>query len=144
MDVVVEIDAAAVTEALRRLTGAVEDMTPLFMEIGEGIRQGVVAGFEQGADPEGKRWEPLKYRKGRPLMDTGALRGSIIARAMASEAEIGTNLNYAVIHQFGGAAGRNLAATIPARPFFPTDVLPAAWQIGVESAVARYFERVIS
>ncbi len=32
---------------------------------------------------------------------------------------IGTNLEYAPLHQFGGKAGKNLKANIPARPFLP-------------------------
>ncbi len=53
----------------------------------------------------------------RPLLGKGILRGSMTPQVGLSYFSIGTNLIYARIHQFGGMAGRNHAAKIPARPY---------------------------
>jgi len=55
------------------------------------------------------------------LQDTGTLRGSIRSFADNDSATIGSALEYAAIHQFGGKAGRGRKVTIPARPFLPVD-----------------------
>ena len=53
------------------------------------------------------------------LQDTGTLRGSIRASPGRYSVTIGSVLEYAAIHQFGGMAGRG--KKVPARPFLPVD-----------------------
>lgn len=55
------------------------------------------------------------------LQDTGALRSSIRAHSGGDSVTIGSVLEYAAIHQFGGMAGRGKKVRIPARPFIPVD-----------------------
>lgn len=55
------------------------------------------------------------------LQDTGALRSSIRAHSDRDSVTIGSVLEYAAIHQFGGMAGRGKKVRIPARPFIPVD-----------------------
>lgn len=55
------------------------------------------------------------------LQDTGTLRGSIRASPGRYSVTIGSVLEYAAIHQFGGMAGRGKKVRIPARPFLPVD-----------------------
>ncbi|MGN0008164.1 MAG: phage virion morphogenesis protein [Desulfovibrionaceae bacterium] len=55
------------------------------------------------------------------LQDTGALRSSIRARPDRDSVTVGSVLEYAVIHQFGGMAGQGKKVHIPARPFIPVD-----------------------
>ena len=55
------------------------------------------------------------------LQDTGALRSSIRAHPDRDSVTVGSVLEYAAIHQFGGMAGRNGKVRIPARPFLPVD-----------------------
>ena len=43
--------------------------------------------------------------------------GSIHPEAHPDRAEIGTDMIYAAIHQFGGLAGRGHVVEIPARPY---------------------------
>jgi len=52
-------------------------------------------------------------------------------------AEIGSNVKYAAIHNFGGQAGRNLSVTIPKRPYFDDAVKDLEAVIGVE--LGEYF-----
>lgn len=37
-------------------------------------------GFDQGRDPYGKAWKPLKSRSGKPLLDTGRMRSAFTSR----------------------------------------------------------------
>jgi phage virion morphogenesis protein len=71
--------------------------------------------FETETGPDGKKWPPLKprtaaARAGRKvrgtdhiLRDTTRLYQSLISASDATSAQVGTNVEYAAIHQFGGA-----------------------------------------
>ncbi len=58
--------------------------------------------FRTGTDPEGAPWRKPKWRKGQPLRDTGVLLKSIHSKSSSAFAAVGTNNEYAKIHQFGG------------------------------------------
>ena len=51
------------------------------------------------------------------MRDTNRLMNSITYNAGSNEVEVGTNVEYAAIHQEGGTAGRGGGVRIPARPF---------------------------
>ena len=51
------------------------------------------------------------------MLDTGRLRNSITYRVAGEVLYVGTNVEYAGIHQFGARAGRRRNVVIPARPF---------------------------
>ena len=92
-------------ERLRRqLTGP---MTPVMAEIAALIKSSVQENFIQGGRPD--KWvESRRVKKdgGQTLVEGGRLRDSIIDHATATTAEVGTNLKYAAIHQFGGPIKR--------------------------------------
>lgn len=63
--------------------------------------------FGEQRSPDGTAWLPLRNRRPRggnlALMDTGKLRASISGRAEGTDSiVVGTNIQYAAIHQFGG------------------------------------------
>lgn len=58
-------------------------------------------GFRGSKDPYGNPWKPLKRRKGKPLDDTGRLRGSFTATPTSTGFRIGSNVTYAAPHQTG-------------------------------------------
>lgn len=92
-----------------------------------------------------QRWQPLslatlfagkksdfvtksgRYRKGfmrqskessrHILIKERILMGSLNHQETANSVEVGTNVVYAAIHNFGGQAGRGRKVKIPARPF---------------------------
>ncbi|MDX8384221.1 MAG: phage virion morphogenesis protein, partial [Ghiorsea sp.] len=66
----------------------------------------------------------------QPLSSTGALKRSITHKAYANRVEVGTDSDYAATHQFGRKITSKMfkGATIPARPFLPTNGLPKAWK----------------
>ncbi|MBN3833680.1 phage virion morphogenesis protein [Burkholderia sp. Ac-20344] len=53
------------------------------------------------------------------LQDSGQMAASVSTDHDDNSAVIGSNKEYAAIHQFGGQAGRGLKVTIPARPWLP-------------------------
>ena len=54
---------------------------------------------------------------GQILQVSGQLASSVNTYYDNDSAVIGSNLEYAAIHQLGGQAGRNKKVTIPARPY---------------------------
>lgn len=92
----------------------------------------VLVGFSRSREPMGTAWKPLLYRKGgRPLVDTGKLRGSLRARVTSDGFEISTSVPYAKHHQFGAPK-----ANVPARPFLPREgELPPSWRAAFERVI---------
>ena len=57
--------------------------------------------FANEKNEDGKRWKPLKYRKGKPLRDTSRLWNSIKWKASKFQAKVYTIIGYAKYHQNG-------------------------------------------
>lgn len=70
------------------------------------------------------------------LQDTGLLRSSITARATENSVQVGTNVSYGRVHQFGSKARH-----VPARPFLPTPSsgLPARDLARIQQILSRYY-----
>lgn len=109
--------------------------------LAETARDLVDEGFAESKAPDGTPWAPLSMRDGQPLRDTRRLQSSFTYQTNARGFELGTNVEYAAIHQFGGTitpkrakrlrfAGPNGAPVfassvrIPARPMLPKTVSP--------------------
>lgn len=74
--------------------------------------------------PQGEVWDPWsdRYAKkrhaGHSLLEgRGHLRDSIGNISSGLIASVSVHVQYGAIHQFGGKAGRDHSATIPARPY---------------------------
>lgn len=145
----IELDDAAVRQALAALQAKAANLRPVMNDLGLGLVTATQRRFERQHDPAGKAWTPLSAatilqrlggkrkaytRKGalrkrmerkpaglKILLARGHLRDSITHRAGPDFVEVGTNLVYARIHQLGGEAGRGLRTIIPARPFLGID-----------------------
>lgn len=124
----VSIDDRELRELLSGIMKRMADMTPVNREIGEVVYESVQRNFEEKRAPDGTPWKPLagstkkaRARKGRSAEDililNRILMGSIHADAYPDRAEIGTDLIYAAIHQFGGLAGRGHSVEIEAREY---------------------------
>lgn len=86
--------------ALSKLAQHVKYNVPLMRTIAGTMQSAVDQNFEAGGRPA---WLGVKGRPdGKPLIDSGALRNSIHSSWDNNEAQVGTNLKYAAIHQFGG------------------------------------------
>lgn len=127
MNVEIKIDGLNEVKGLfRRLRRAGEDLTPVMRKISFIMLDAVEENFEKEGRP---RWTPLapstiKERKrigrwpGKMLQrSAGGLAASVSNSWNSNSARAGTNKVYAAIHQFGGRAGRNREAEIPARAF---------------------------
>lgn len=107
-------------------------------EVGEAVVSLTMRRFEEGKGPDGDEWQPsarAAAEGGQTLVERGILRDSITYARLAGVGgvEVGTNVLYGAIHQFGGrveaktgkglrfrVAGawvRKAAVTIPARPY---------------------------
>ncbi|VCU52872.1 hypothetical protein TTHN1_00626 [Thermus thermophilus] len=134
-------DWRELNEALRKLGRGVPQ------KVKEAIAEGILARthrrFEESRAPDGSPWPPLspatlakevrprdRLKRGgisaaaqrrlalrKPLVVTARLKNSISWKVAGSRIYVGTNLEYARIHQFGGYAGRGRKVYIPARPF---------------------------
>ncbi len=127
----VSIDDKEVKKTLELLRQRVGNLRPAMKAIGETVRTSVVKNFMSEGRPES--WKTSKRAQkqgGKTLTDTARLRNSITAKAYDDRVEIGTNVRYAAIHQFGGKAGRGRKVNIPARPFLM--VQNEDWRVIIE------------
>lgn len=130
VDVGVQINDREVTEALERTRLALPlggDMLPVMKALGRVLRSGAQLRFREEKSPEGVPWKAsfrAKNEAGQTLSATRRLRNSITERADRTKVEVGTNVAYAVAHQFG--------ARIRAKkgPFLAIPVTPAARSAG--------------
>lgn len=130
-------NAEQVSSALKKVATATKHRTPLMRNIAGTMESAVLQNFEAGGRPA---WAGLKYRKGTPLVDTENLMSSIESTYDNNNAVVGTNVEYAAIHQFGGKAGRGRKVTIPKRPFLS---LTAQDEEDILRDVQDYFAKFI-
>lgn len=115
----IRIDDSLLRRNLNALERAATDLTPAMRKIAQTLMTETQFNFESEGRP---RWVPsvaAQQRQGQTLQDSGRLGRSIDSDYDAHHAMVGTNVEYAAIHQFGGKAGRNRSVTLFARPFLP-------------------------
>ena len=121
--------------------------------LGRAMVSDIDMNFRRSRGPDGTPWEGLKHRSGQPLRDTGRLQRSITYQATDTETEVGTNLKYAAVHQFGatikpkkgkflvfpikGAGGQTRYA------FVRQVIIPARPYIGLERRQVDKINRII-
>lgn len=92
--------------------------------VGQELVASTVGRFERGRGPDDQPWTPSRRAArdgGQTLVDTARLRGSIAHRASADGVEVGTNVVYGAIHQFGSRDGGGRPSGIPPRPYLGLD-----------------------
>ena len=131
-------DGTAAIEHLSGLLAAINDPSPVLKEISEAVvLRSTLARFKTQTAPDGTAWAALQpwyqkekqRNKNRILTLNGYLRGRMTWQLVGDRTvEIGSNLPYAAVHQFGSDRPQNLerlrhkefiprATTIPARPY---------------------------
>lgn len=126
----IKFDDAQVKAALERLRLSLPlggDMTPAMTSIGRILKTGTQLRFRSQQSPEGDAWKPsqrAEAESGQTLRLTSRLRNSITYAASHDRVEVGTNVVYGAIHQFGGVVGRATGKAgpvrrprLPARPY---------------------------
>jgi len=146
-----------ISEFVDQLLAAGQNRNLIAEETGEAWLQTTLDRFRDEETPAGVPWKPsarAAQQGGRTLTDSSRLSDSITVRTSAHGVEIGTNLSYAAIHQFGGKiepkdASRlvfrgidgNLvfagSVTIPARPYIG---FGAQDQAAITDALTDYLE----
>lgn len=105
----IELDDTEARLGLERLVARMRDPRPVLDEIGSYLVTSTIRRFEREVGPDGIRWPKSRRAEregGQTLTDTGRLRASITHRLTPDAVEVGTNVVYAAIHQFGGAIRR--------------------------------------
>ena len=131
-------DGTAAIEHLSGLVDAINDPSPLLAELGEYGLRSTRARFKTQTAPDGTAWAALhllyqmekRRNKNRTLALNGYLRGQMTWQLVGDRTvEIGSNLPYAAVHQFGATIKPRAAkvlmfrghvaksVTIPARPY---------------------------
>ena len=122
----IKIDNQEVTQKLLELARRGENLRPLMKNIAGIFAYSTEENFANEGRPD--KWLDLsektkKQRKksghwpGQILQVSGQLASSINTYYDDESAVIGSNLDYAAIHQLGGQAGKNKSVSIPARPY---------------------------
>ena len=122
----IKIDNQEVNQRLLELAHRGENLQPLMKNIAGILAYSTEENFANEGRPD--KWLDLsertkKQRKktghwpGQILQVSGQLASSINTYYDDESAIIGSNLDYAAIHQLGGQAGKNKSVSIPARPY---------------------------
>ena len=148
----ITLDATQVTHALNQLSQRVINMQPAMVDVGKTIALLIDQTFINTHDPYDNPWAALspvtiakrRNSSSKPLNDTGRLKASITSNATQHEVTIGTTELYGKTHQFGANQGEYAPhvpwGDIPARPFLPTDGLPALWQQDIIDVIRHHLE----
>ena len=121
----IKIDNKEVNRKLLDLAMRGENLRPLMKNIAGIFAYSTEENFKEEGRP---KWTDLaestkKQRKktghypGQILQVTGQLASSISTYYDDNSAIIGSNLDYAAIHQLGGQTGKNKKLNIPPRPY---------------------------
>ena len=121
----IKLDNKAVEEALLEVAKKASDLRPLMKNIAGIMADSTEENFKEEGRP---KWQDLSEKTktarkktghypGQILQVSGQLASSISTQYDDESAVIGSNLDYAAIHQLGGQAGRNKSVEIPARPY---------------------------
>lgn len=80
------------------------DLEPLMQDFGLTLESSVTERFDTTTAPDGSEWaksERVKEHGGKTLTLSAQLRGSVHSIASSTQVEIGTNKEYAGVHQDG-------------------------------------------
>ncbi len=122
MQITIHADNAEVNRALAGLSARLRNLRPVMKEIGEIVRTSVERNFAAGGRPKWDESARVKREGGQTLSLTGSLRRSF-ARHDAVQAgndrvAVGTNVDYAAIHQLGGKTGPRVIKPKKAKALF--------------------------
>ncbi|MYG80960.1 MAG: phage virion morphogenesis protein [Gemmatimonadetes bacterium] len=142
-----DADTALLRRRVADMAAVLEkDPQVAFDEVGQILVTSTVLRFKRGVGPDGEPWPKSRRAEregGKTLVDKARLRNSITHVASADGVDVGTNVVYAAVHQFGAEAGEfgffsdGRRGTpipwgdIPARPFLGLDDDDADAVVGV-------------
>lgn len=121
----------AITQALNKLLKQSSDLSPALGDVGEYLLQSTQQRFIDQQAPDGSPWAQLssttielKQNRGkrldRILTESSTLADSLNYQLTKDSLTLGSNMEYAAMHQFGGVTSPNSMmpnSEIPDRPF---------------------------
>ena len=121
----IKIDNQNVNQRLLELAHRGENLRPLMKNVAGIFAYSTEENFANEGRPKWvdiaestkKKRQKTGHYPGQILQVTGQLASSISTHYDEDSAVIGSNLDYAAIHQLGGQTGRKKAVSIPARPY---------------------------
>ncbi len=136
----ITIESKPAIDAVARIIAAAGNSGAVLKNIGEQLRESAIERIKNEVTPEGTPFAPLNPLYAQTKRGPGILRGQsgslaqiVYQLAGDDEVEVGSNMVYAAIHQFGGTikpkngaalvfsmGGRTIHAksvAVPARPF---------------------------
>lgn len=122
----IKLDNKEVESRLLELAKRSENLRPLMKNIAGIFAYSTEENFKEEGRPD--KWTELsestikqrtknKQWPGMILQISGQLASSVNTYYDDDSAVMGSNLEYAAIHQLGGQAGKNKSVEIPARPY---------------------------
>jgi phage virion morphogenesis protein len=114
-----------ISKKLNELEKNANNFRPALENIAVILEDDIQTNFNNESSSSGKKWKKLnkktkKYKAKRgykkKLQNRGILASSITSNVSDKSVEVGTNLTYGAVHQYGSEA-----KNIPARPFLPID-----------------------
>ena len=139
-------------KAYEKKVGKTTAWRGVLSEVGNAAKNESTRSFNaSGQRSFGEAWKALapatlKKKKGSlKLVESGHLKRSLRSNISTSEkrVSVGSNLEYAAIHQFGGKAGRGHKVSIPARPFLPInekDEISPSLERQINAVLNRFLE----
>lgn len=127
--------------ALGRLAHAVEDRASLLDVLGQTLETATTDRFDREEAPDGTAWDKsirAREEAGKTLNDQGFLKGLITHNVRGDTVEVGTNLIYGGVHQFGATIrpknGQALKFFLPGGLTFAKEVtIPARPYLGISA-----------
>lgn len=121
----IQVEDTQVLAALQSLADRGGDLSGIMAYIGEKMTESTKQRFQSGTGVDGEQWKqnsPLTLSKksgSLPLTDSGILGSTIMSFVNGNELQVGSNMEYAAMQQFGGKKSEfaHLWGDIPARPF---------------------------
>lgn len=124
-------------KSMLKMADNIKETHALMESIGEHLVTNTKRRFDKEKGPKGEKWEKSRraiLQSGKTLNDSGQMKDSIAYEVSDKTVQVGTNKEYARIHQFGGTIkpkkGKYLKfknpdgtysvvkeVTMPARPF---------------------------
>ena len=106
---------------LEQFTDRLEELSKLnpkdyLGDIGEALKGNIADRFKDAVDPQGKPWIPSRDNP-NTLVKSDRLVKSINDHIAGGILEVGTNVEYAAIHNFGGNETLDHNQTMPQRQF---------------------------
>ncbi|WP_321495628.1 phage virion morphogenesis protein [uncultured Desulfobacter sp.] len=100
-----KMDFFKANQVLGRAVSKIANRQQLSETLGEQLVSSTIRRFEDESGPDGKTWKKsgrADAQGGQTLSDSGRLKSSVNYEASPAAVAVGTNAEYAAIHQFGG------------------------------------------